>query len=98
MWPHGNVFLPGLSAQQRLNLAAFGITAYDLSVGAEEGLVIEADQLPRVLSVLGARVIKEAATTYSGIKRVELHIHANHSAEVGAAPTTLRACCCRSGL
>lgn len=67
-----NLFLPALTAEQRLKLQAANIVCDDLTLGTEHGVLLDESQLQRALTALDSKVAAESPAGIDGVKRVLL--------------------------
>lgn len=71
-----NVFLTGLTNDHRAHLAGANVPCYDLTLGEEDGLMIEKQHLEAALSALSAYVESQEPSAFEGIARAVLKARA----------------------
>jgi hypothetical protein len=62
-----NVFLPGLNNEHRTRLAEAQVPCYDLTLGEDQGLMIEQQHLDAALAALGAYIESQSPSVFEGI-------------------------------
>lgn len=81
-----NLFLSGLNSEQRMRLEAADIGCLDLTLGDEQGVIVEENQLESVLRTLDCIVVSQSAMPFEGLKKVVLKVD-QHLPEDNADPS-----------
>lgn len=70
-----NYFIPGLAPDKKARLQESAVDFCDFEIDGTAGVVVDQDNLPRVLGILGTAVVAERATSIEGIVRAVMAEH-----------------------